>query len=219
VTITATLQGGGFNTTKLTVLSPRVVSLNLATSQIVGGFSTTGTVNTNAPAPAGGITVQLFSGDPSVQVPSTLLIPAGQTSGTFLINTSAVATDTNVTIYAAYPSGVFVFTTLLVESNRSGGLVLTPNDVVGGKTVTGTASIDVPAPAGGTKVTLQADASATGTPYISFPASVLIPAGQKSVNFTITTKAVSRTVATTIVATFGSNNVQASAALTIEPSG
>jgi hypothetical protein len=218
-TITATLQGGAFNTAKLTILSPRVINLSIAQPVIVGGFNTTGTLSTNAPAPPGGISAQLASSDPSVSVPASVLVPAGLTQVTFAVNTSPVAADTNVTIFAAYPSGVFVTATMLVETPRSGTLTITPNDLVGGGTTVGTASIDVPAPVGGTKVLLQADPSATGTPFVTFPSSVIIPQGKKSITFTITTKPVSRTVGTTITGTFGPSGTQSSATLTIEPSG
>ena len=74
-----------------------------------GGSSATGTVTLSAPAPAGGLTLQLYvnvSGA-TVTYPSALVIPAGKTSATFTISSSSV-TASATALVSVQGSGNFV---------------------------------------------------------------------------------------------------------------
>ena len=62
-------------------------------------------------------------------------------------------------------------------------LTFNPNPVVGGNNTTGTVTLTLPAPSGGAIVTL----SCSNTSVNTCPASVSVPSGQTSVNFTATT--------------------------------
>jgi LmbE family N-acetylglucosaminyl deacetylase len=101
VTISATY--GTTASAVLTVGPLGLASLALDPATVVGGSSAQGTVWLNGPAPGGGATVALSSGNPAIAaVPASATIPAGATSAAFAIATSAVATDTVVTISAAF---------------------------------------------------------------------------------------------------------------------
>ena len=66
-----------------------VKSLTLNPSSVPGGRTSTGTVITNMPAPAGGGIVAIFSDNPEVSAPPTALtIPAGSTTGSFTLTTA-----------------------------------------------------------------------------------------------------------------------------------
>jgi len=65
-------------------------------------------------------------------------------------------------------------------------LSFNPPAIIGGRTAVGTAMLTLPAPSGGTIVTLS-----SGNPAVVIPSSVTIPAGAQSVDFPVSTGAVS----------------------------
>jgi hypothetical protein len=68
---------------------------------ISGGGTVTGTVTLNAPAPAGGVTVQLFGSNPQVAtVPSTVTVLQGATVQDFSVTTASVSATSRVVITA-----------------------------------------------------------------------------------------------------------------------
>ena len=96
--------------------SPALSSLSFSPSSVVGGSSSTGTASLNAPAPAGGSTVSLASGNTAIAtVPATVMVPAGATSATFTAATKAVTSSMTINISAAY-SGVTETGALTVTS-------------------------------------------------------------------------------------------------------
>ena len=78
--------------------------LTLNPTYIIGGSPVQGTIRLGNPAPAGGATVTLSSGNPSlVGVPSSVVMPAGATSATFTVTTQPVNQDpSRVGITATY---------------------------------------------------------------------------------------------------------------------
>jgi hypothetical protein len=78
-----------------------VSSLALNPSSVKGGASSVGTVTLNMPSPPGGSAAFLSSSTTSATVPSSVIIPEGQTSATFPISTSRVGSTTSATITAA----------------------------------------------------------------------------------------------------------------------
>lgn len=83
------------------VLGVSGLTLNPAT--VPGGSSTQGTVTISAPAGTSGVTVALSSSNPTLaSLPSSVLVPAGNTSATFSISTIAVGISTPVTITAGF---------------------------------------------------------------------------------------------------------------------
>ncbi len=206
-TITATYNATS-KTATLTVNAPSASALSLNPTSVIGGTGSTGTVTINGPAPSGGIAVTLASSNTAAaQVSSPVTVPAGQTSVDFPITTSAVAADVTATISATL--GVTKTATLTVKAASLTALDVQPASVPGGLTATGTVSLDGPAPAGGTTVSLSSSAA-----QAQVPASVTVAAGQTTGTFTITTTAVAADVSATISATLGS--VTKTAPLTVK---
>lgn len=134
-------------------------------------------------------------------------VPANQTAA---IKANGVDAETVVTITGTY-KGKSKSATVTVSPGLLKDLVLNPTSVKGGFNSIGTVSITGPAGPSGTKVTL----SNSNTAYATVPASVIVPAGYKSVQFTIVTKAVTQNRTVTIGATEGGVNVLKT--LTITP--
>jgi aconitase B len=103
VTISAVLNGVT-KTAKLTVNPPKLSALTLSPKQVTGGQSTTSnTVKLSGPAPTGGITVSLKSGNAVASVPVSVTVPAGATlSPAFTITTTKVSAKISVSITASY---------------------------------------------------------------------------------------------------------------------
>jgi hypothetical protein len=190
---------------RFTIL-PDLQSLTINPSSVVGGSTAMGTVSLNGPAPAGGLQVQLSSGNTSVAtVPASVTVLAGQTSASFSITTRPVASQTQVTIMARLGnSSRQVTLTVLPPSIQS--LSISPSTVRGGSNATGIVTLNAPAPPGGAVVPLRSSNSTVAT----VPASVTIPAGQTTAQFTVrTTRPSSSSVSVTITATYnGSRSAQ-----------
>src|SRR5262249_9657619 len=86
------LRGGGGGVAGQCGLaaSVGVSALSLSPSSVTGGSSSTGTVSLNMAAPSGGVGVFLSSSGAVATVPSSVLVPQGQTSATFPVGTSSV---------------------------------------------------------------------------------------------------------------------------------
>lgn len=85
----------------LLLLPASVASIELAPTSVRGGSSVSGKVFLDAPAPAGGATVQLTSSLNTVaRTPATVSIPAGSREGSFTITTNPVTAATTVTVRA-----------------------------------------------------------------------------------------------------------------------
>jgi hypothetical protein len=65
------------------------------------GWSGAGTLSLEAPAPAGGVTMNLSSNDAAVEVPAMVFFPAGSTSATFPVKAGTVSAKTLVTVAAS----------------------------------------------------------------------------------------------------------------------
>jgi len=189
-------------------LSP-FAGMTLNPGAVTGGNSSTGTVLLNSPAPSGGATVSLASGNTSIAtVPSSVTVPAGSSSATFQVSTSAVTASTSVSISGTY-AGTTQQPTLIVNPWLS-SLALSPSTVAGGDNSTGTVTLTSPAPAGGITVTLVSGNTAVAT----VPSDVTVLEGATTATFTVTTSAVSAQTTATITATYGNST---SATLTVNP--
>jgi subtilisin family serine protease len=188
-----------------------ISSLTVTPSSIVAGKTATGKVTLSAPAPAGGVVVNLSDDLPSTTMPASITIAAGTTSKTFTITTASVVSAATGQVRAA--SGVSVATApLTVQPLAPASLVLSPATVPGGNNVTGTVTLNGPAPSGGAVVALSDDLAAT-----TVPASVTVAAGSNKATFAIKTAVV--TVKQTGTATASMNGVSKTAALTVRPIG
>jgi hypothetical protein len=138
-----------------------------------------------SPAPANDLIVNLVSSDPSrLTVPATITIPAGQTSvrvSLTLIGSTLLLGLEKVTITASAASYPNAQSTVNVHDNQSAGLsVSLATTLSEGNTVVGTISSSA-APA--TDITINLVSSNPGR--ASVPTTVVLPAGQRTVNFVL----------------------------------
>ena len=178
----------------------------LSATSVVAGGSDQGTVSLTAAASTGGATISLSSSNPAVATVQTpVTIPAGSSSATFTV--TAVAAGT-ATITASLNGSSSQSPTLTVTAGPTlSSISLSTPSVVGGNSVTGTATLTAAAPAGGAVVSLS------GSDPVTVPPSVTVPAGSLSATFTILTRAVGGTVTGTINASYG--GVSKSATLSV----
>lgn len=178
--------------TNSTATEPQVSTLVLNPTTISTGETSTGTVTLATPAPAGGTLVTLSqNGQTFLNVPANITIPAGQTIGTFPITTTNVVVTGTFQITAS-SSGVtkaaYLDVTWQIEN-----LALPPK-IPGGATVSGAVTLSAPAPQGGAVVNLSSTDPATA----GVPASITVPEGEQSANFTASTGSISQQKSITI---------------------
>jgi hypothetical protein len=200
---------GGSQSASLTVVPPSVSTLSLSQSSVTGGTAVTGTVTLDGSAPTGGAQVTLSSSNAAASVPASVTIAAGATSATFNITTTAVAASASGSISASY-GGRTQSVSLTVLPPVASALSLSSSSVTGATTpITGTVTLNGPAPAGGAQVALSSN-----NPAATVPASVTVAAGGTSATFNITTSAVATSTAVTVSATYGATRT---ASLTVLP--
>ncbi len=169
----------------LAVKGTSIFGVTLNPSLIGGDQLAVGAVTLTEPAPIGGWVVNLSSEYPSsVIVPASVTVPAGQTGIGFLIIPGQFSNTFVCDIYAS--DGISGNQArLTVVGDSLAGVSVSPPSVVGGTSATGTVTLTSVAPPGGWTVQLKTQYPATDT----VPASIVVPAGSLSANFTITTKA------------------------------
>jgi hypothetical protein len=218
--VTVTGNYGGTASATLTVTpAASVSSVSLSPTSLVGGNNSTGTVRLVTAAPTGGASVSLSSSNtPAAIVPANVTVPAGATSATFTVTTLGVGSTSTAVITATL--GVSRTATLTVNPATLSSLTRSPTSVVGGNNSTGTATLNGAAPPAGALVTLSSNNVAAA----KVPASILIPAGSRSVTFTITTSGVASTTTVTLSGTYGLTrtntltvNVASLTSLTLNP--
>jgi len=175
--------------------APLIQSVTATPQSQYGGVNITGTVNLTGPAPSGGKTVNLTSSNTSrVNVPSSVLVPAGSSSANFAMTTSPTLANASSVVTAttgAVSRTVFVAVVAPVFQNAT----LATNSIKGGLSTTMTLTIGTPAPSGYT-ITLASGASS----FVQFPTSFAIPAGQTTVNLPVTTSPVTSNTPVTLFA-------------------
>ncbi len=207
-TFTATY---GLSSTKaqLILLPAPLSSLSVSPTSLVGGTNASVTVTlANIAGPYGNV-IKFASSSAEVAIPATKTVPAGTTSYTFSVPTSAVSSTSNVTItdtFWVYSQKVMLTLTPAPISSLS----FTTNPVVGGQTTTAIVTLAGPAGPSGDVVKLSSNSA-----FATVPASVTVPAGQTSVQFTVHTVAVSASKTAGITVTLGTSTT--SNTLTISP--
>jgi hypothetical protein len=187
-------------TAELDLVAPRVQSVSVSPTSVKGGVGSTGTVNLDIPAPAGGLTVDLSSNNAAAIVAATVIVPAGATSTTFAISTISVATDRTVTITASVNDSSAT-AGLIVLAPVVTALSVLPSSVKGEVASVGTVSVDTLAPSGGLTVNLgSSNAAAT------VAATTTIPAGTTTTTFNIATHPVTSQQTVTITATVNASS-------------
>jgi hypothetical protein len=185
------------------------VSLKVAATA-TGCKKVNATVTLDRPAPPGGVVIELADTNPAASVPASLKIASTKTSGKFAVTvtpvTSALAGAITATLGSSIATKPFTVTPISVQT-----LTLTPNPVVGGNPVAGTATLDC---AAANDITV---ALSSTKPSIAQPAvpSLLVPAGTRTMNFQVNTSAVTAAGSAKINAT--ANGVTKSKKLVINP--
>jgi thermitase len=181
-TITAS-SGGGSRTATLQVVSPfRVQSVSVSPAVVAGGQNATLTVRLTMPAPAGGVQVLLGSDASQASLPASVIVPAGQSSASVQVATSPVAQRVRVTLTAAL-NGAQSSATLTVNPPAPMSLTLSPSTVPGGRSATASVFLNASAPPGG----LWLRVSHNNPNRVWTPSQVYVPAGMRSVQFTVYT--------------------------------
>jgi len=180
-----------------------IASLTIKGNDAPAGSVQTGVVTLQTPAPSDTV-VTLVSNNPKVaNVPASITIPKGKISQDFPINLGGVTAETTVDLTAT-ANGFSAGTSISVRPLKLTKLTLSATPVLGGAALTGTVTIELPAPVGGMLIDLGSQKS-----YATVPNTVLIPAGQTSVKFPINTTGISQTDETDINAWTATNGVTA----------
>ncbi|MFM7186868.1 MAG: OmpL47-type beta-barrel domain-containing protein [Armatimonadota bacterium] len=195
----------------MVVLRPiGIKAVTFTPSTVRGGLSSQLQVTLDAPAPATGVTLDVYATNPAVSVGSSIVVASGQTTATLTVNTQVVFA--NVRVPVVVTSGASAVTgTLTVTGAEVMGLTLNPVSVTGGKPSTATLTISSAAPSTGYVV--QLSSSLTGVATV--PATVIVPSGKTSVTFVVTTLAVNAIRDVSISASL--NGVSKSASLKLLP--
>ena len=189
---------GAFKTFTMTIKPAAILAVAFNPVIAAGGSPMTGKVTLTGQAPDGGATVTLVSAAPGiVMVPESVVVPAGATNVSFPVTTVPLATDQNVSITATTRAVSKIGTVRLLAPVVT-AFVLSSSTLQGGKTLSGRVNISGMAPAGGVVVTLtSSDVS------VSPPVTIIVPAGTKTVGFSIPTSIVTISTAVTLTATTG----------------
>ncbi len=205
--ITASHATLGFAETQIEVV-------NLPSLGLVPGSPTVGvnrpypmTVSLPAPAPIGGVSVQLGNSDADVlSVPSSVLVPAGQQGASFEV-TGLADGSSRLTAQAEGHASA-----LATVSVRGKALVLPASVIVApGAQAAVTLETTEPAPSAGLAVSLALEQAGLA----QVPASVQIPSGQSKAAFTVA----GQSLGTTRITATASGYQSAQAALRVDAIG
>ena len=207
---TITASAGGLARTAVLqvypVNTPTLTGLSLGAASVTGGDPVTGTLSLSGNAPLGGVTVQLASSNPDVQVPAGVSLSFGRNSAAFTATTSPVTTTETATITASFAGST---SRAMLSLGPALALTLQPAAVVGGNSVTAAVSLAAPAPANNAAILLQS----SDRLLAPVPPSVTIPAGQLSASFAIAAAPVTSPRTVIITATYGKATESASLAI------
>jgi hypothetical protein len=189
-----------------------------ATSSIMTvGDVTVGTVTLSAEASGEGVPVSLSTDLGALTLPASVTVAPGSQSSSFKIVVANEGPTGTGTITAS-AGGVNVSTTVSINAFVAiGSLSLSRSRVVAGESFTGTVGLvgteSAAAGVGGFKVDLAADNTAA-----SVPASVTVPEGSSSVDFTVTTADVTAETTVTLRASSPSQSIGPKTTVTVVPS-
>jgi len=195
VNVTAT-RAGVTASTVINVLPPAPASVVLTPASVRGGTNTSLRVNITCKAPVGGLVVALSSNRAEATPVATVTVPAGQTFVTKSVPTTTVSANATA-VLSAVANGYTKTANLTITPSIPTAVSLTPNVVVGGNSSTGKVTLNGPAGPDGAVVTLV-----SSSPKVTVPATVTVPAGATSANFTASTVTIPSNINATVRATF-----------------
>lgn len=156
-------------------ITPPPITLTVQTTVPAGlvgvGATLNGSFKLGAPAPAGGLTVNLSSGTPAnvTIAPATVTVAAGQTTGAFTYTGVAAGNSTLSATATGYLTGTVPTTATAAQVSL--GVI---SAVAPGQTQSLALSLATAAPAGGTTVTF----TIANTKIATVTSSVFVPVGQ-----------------------------------------
>jgi hypothetical protein len=213
---TATITGrvAGASQTAALEIDPasalQLSTLSVAPASVLGGNNVSATVALTGTAAPGGAKIGISSDNTAAHPPAAVSVPFGSSSATFSIPTSVVTASQTCNITATLAHSSQTAQIAVVPALQ---LVLANSSVVGGSgnTVSGTVTIADSASIVGATIILQSSNWSATVPN----GGVVIPSGQNSASFTITTAAVTVAQTVTITATYG--RLKQSATLAVNP--
>jgi uncharacterized protein (TIGR03437 family) len=191
----------------------RLADLSLSKAVVAGGDPVSAVVSLNAPAPPGGVLVQLQSTNAAVaQVQVVATVPENSVSVEVPIQTRspAAATDVQITASAAGVSRTATLRVNRTDAPSLSGLSLSPGTVYSGGAATGTVTLSSNAGFGGVSVALQSDNAS-----LQVPETVTVPFAQTTASFTATSTAVNDSVVARVTASL--DGVVKTAQVTLNP--
>lgn len=211
-TQSATLLASYGGVTKAAIISlaasPQLSGLTCMASTIATPGGTTCTVTITQSALAAGFPVTLSSNNPSLTVPASVAIGAGQTSASFGVNAAAVATDQTVTLNAAAASGALLSIALnLTAPPQLSSLSCAASALGGGTSTTCTVALT----RAGAAIVVSV---ASDNVLVTVPVTVTVPASQISVSFQATVGTIPTAQSATLTAAYGTVTRTATLSLT-----
>ena len=189
--------GASTKTAHFYVLAPAVSSLIALPQNVVGGSSSSLTLDLSGPAPTTGLSVAISTSGPCAAT-SSVPFSKGQSSVQFSVTSTPAATTTLAFVTATYGASTKT-AHFYVLAPSIASLTVSPQNVVSGKTTTLTLTLSGPAPAGG--ITINLAASGPCTPPVSVPVKV----GQEQVQFSVTAGTVTTATLAYVTATYGAS--------------
>jgi uncharacterized protein (TIGR03437 family) len=180
VTITATT---GFSWVSATLIfqATALQSFGCAPTSLGSGASATCSVTVSRPVTlTGGLPVTILTSSSALQIPQSLVIPAGATAITFPITTGTMALNQTVTVTAllggsALTTGISVMATPVINS-----LSCLPSSLNSSASSTCTLTLSGAAPVSGVAVAVS-----TNNSGISVPASITVAGGSNTAEFAV----------------------------------
>jgi hypothetical protein len=157
-----------------------VEELRLDRDTLISGESTTARFRLHEPAPAGGARISI-SQEPGLLTPRFVDIPEGASEGTFTVTAEPVNISFQTSVQATWQL-VGPRKTVNVLDATSMTMRLSRSEIPSGETATGTIEFDTVSGPGGREVSLTV--SRPGIVTVQ-PATVVVPAGERSGTFTV----------------------------------
>lgn len=177
VVISATVDGSTRRDI-LTVVPDLLYQMEFNPPTVRGGVSSMATINLDSVAPAGGLSIRVWSDSRSgASVDTeTVTVAPGASTVTFPVTTRPVNSTTRATIYMR-SQGRTNWGVLTIRPPVPVSIRLSPESVIGGESIGYLLQLDGNAPVGG--ITVQLSTSPT---LLTLPSSVTVPEGADSVS-------------------------------------
>ncbi len=185
-------------------VTPVVNLASFTVNAVEGGFPTGGTLTLSIPAQLGGVAVSLSANPALATPPATIFIPQGQIQASFGIQTSAVPAPTTVNVTASFNGQSISAPLSLTQAPIVSVASVSIAPMVGGQSATGTVTVtNFPRGAAGATITLTSGDVAT----LQVPATVTVPYGAFSANFTVTTVVVPGQKGVSVKASYNGSSI------------